>query len=74
MSMILPAEKLVTIMTAFSGEVSSVVENYDGYVLKYVGDAVIGFFPSIFNRYLACDHSFKCAESIITVIRNGLNH
>jgi adenylate cyclase len=73
MSMTLPAEKLVTVMTAFSREVSSVIESYDGYVLKYVGDAVIGFFPSIFNKYLACDRSFGCAESIISVIRNGIN-
>jgi adenylate cyclase len=73
MSMTLPAEKLVTVMTAFSREVSSVIESYDGYVLKYVGDAVIGFFPSIFNKYLACDRSFECAESIINVIRNGIN-
>ena len=42
MSMILPAEKLVTISRAFSYEMSSVVESYDGYVLKYVGDAVPG--------------------------------
>jgi adenylate cyclase len=73
MSMTLPAEKLVTVMTAFSREVSSVIESYDGYVLKYVGDAVIGFFPSIFNKYLACDRSFECAESIINVIRSGIN-
>lgn len=73
MSMTLPAEKLVTVMTAFSREVSSVIESYDGYVLKYVGDAVIGFFPSIFNKYLACDRSFECAESIINVVKNGIN-
>jgi adenylate cyclase len=73
MSMTLPAEKLVTIITAFSREVSSIVESYDGYVLKYVGDAVIGFFPSTFNKYLSCDRSFECAQSIINVIKNGIN-
>ncbi len=72
MSMTLPAEKLVTIITAFSCEVSSVIESYNGYVLKYVGDDVIAFFPSTFNKYLACDRSFECAESIINVIRNGM--
>ena len=39
MSMTLPADKLVTIIRAFSYEMSSVIESYDGYVLKYVGDA-----------------------------------
>ena len=73
MSMTLPVEKLVAIITAFSREVSSVIESYSGYVLKYVGDAVIAFFPSNFNKYLACDRSFECAKSIINVIGNGIN-
>lgn len=47
MSMALPADKLVTIIRAFSYEMSSVIESYDGYVLKYVGDAVIAFFPPV---------------------------
>jgi adenylate cyclase len=73
MSMTLPVEKLVAIITAFSREVSSVIESYNGYVLKYVGDAVIAFFPSNFNKYLACDRSFECAKSIINVIKYGIN-
>ncbi|MFZ0406163.1 MAG: adenylate/guanylate cyclase domain-containing protein, partial [Nitrososphaeraceae archaeon] len=39
MSMTLPPDKLVTIIRAFSHEMSSVVKSYHGYVLKYVGDA-----------------------------------
>ena len=73
MSMTLPADKLVTIIRAFSYEISSVVESYDGYVLKYVGDAVISFFPSGFNRYLTYDKAVRCAESMITVIKEGIN-
>jgi adenylate cyclase len=46
MSMTLPVDKLVTIIIAFSHEISSVIESYDGYILKYVGDAVIAFFAS----------------------------
>jgi adenylate cyclase len=41
MSTTLPAEKLVTIIRAFSHELSTVIESYEGYVLKYVGDAVM---------------------------------
>ena len=67
MSMTLPVEKLVSIITAFSHEVSVLIESYNGYVLKYVGDAVIGFFPSSSNKYLACNRSFECAKSIINV-------
>jgi class 3 adenylate cyclase len=73
MSMTLPIDKLVTIIRAFSYEISSIVQSYDGYVLKYVGDAVIAFFPSDYNKLLACDKTVQCAQSIITVIRNGIN-
>jgi adenylate cyclase len=73
MSMTLPADKLVTIIRAFSYEISSVVESYEGYVLKYVGDAVISFFPVGFNRYLTYDKAVRCAESMITVIKEGIN-
>jgi ferritin-like metal-binding protein YciE len=44
MSMTLPVDKMVTIIRAFSHQISHVVDSYDGYVLKYVGDAVISFF------------------------------
>jgi adenylate cyclase len=73
MSMTLPAEKLVTIIRAFSHELSSVIESYNGYVLKYVGDAVIAFFPYGFNRYLTCDKSVECGKSMINVLREGIN-
>src|ERR671911_638342 len=73
MSMTLPAEKLVTIIRAFSHEVSAVIESYEGYVLKYAGDAVIAFFPFGFNRYLTYDKSVECGKSIINVLREGIN-
>jgi adenylate cyclase len=73
MSMTMPVDKLVTIIRAFSHEMSSVVESYDGYILKYVGDAVIAFFPHGFNRYLTCDKAVRCAQSMINVIKNGIN-
>jgi len=73
MSMTLPVEQLVTIMRAFSHEISSVVESHNGYVLKYVGDAIISFFPCGFNRYLISDNSVQCAKSMINVIKNGIN-
>ena len=73
MSMTLPVDKVVTIVRAFSHEISSVVESHDGYVLKYVGDAVIAFFSSGFNKYLACDKAVRCAQSIINVVKNGIS-
>ena len=73
MSMTLPPDKLVTIIRAFSHEMSSVVKSYHGYVLKYVGDAIIAFFPAGFNKYLVCDDAVNCAVSMINVLTNGLN-
>ena len=73
MSMALPVERMAKIIKVFSHELSSVVESYDGFVLKYVGDAVIACFSSGFNKYLSCDTAFKCAKSMINVIENGIN-
>jgi len=73
MSMALPVERMAKIIKAFLYELSSVVKNYNGFLLKYVGDAVIAFFPSGFNKYLSCDTAFQCANSIINVIENGIN-
>ncbi|HET6730656.1 MAG TPA: adenylate/guanylate cyclase domain-containing protein [Nitrososphaeraceae archaeon] len=71
--MTLPVDKLVTIIRAFSYEVSSVIQSHGGYVLKYVGDAVIAFFPSGYDSIRACHHSIECARSILSVIKNGIN-
>jgi adenylate cyclase len=73
MSMTLPVEKLVTIIRAFSHEMSSVVEIYSGHVLKYVGDAVIAFFTLGFNRYLTYDKAVRCAKWMINVVKYGIN-
>ena len=73
MSMALPVERMAKIIKVFSHELSSVVESYNGFVLKYVGDAVIAFFPSGFNKYLSCDTAFQCAKSMINVIEDGIN-
>lgn len=73
MSMTLSADKLVTIIRAFVHEMSSVVETYDGHVLKYVGDAIIAFFPLGFNKYLTYDKAVRCAKSMINVLNRGIN-
>jgi adenylate cyclase len=44
LSMTVPLDRLTTIMQAFTQEMSIVVNMYGGYVLKYIGDAVLGFF------------------------------
>src|SRR5918911_1539192 len=73
MSMTLPVDKLVTIIRAFTYEMSSVVYSHEGYVLKFVGDAIIAFFPASYNALLASDKAVQCAKSMLTVIKNGIN-
>ncbi len=72
MSMTLPIDKLVAIIRVFAHEISHVVDSNDGYVLKYVGDAVISFFPCRVNnnKYLASDTSVECGKSMINIIRD----
>ena len=76
MSMTLPIEQLVTIIRAFTHGLSHVVDSYGGYVLKYVGDAVISFFPSSGNnndKYLASGTTIGCAKSMINVIKDEID-
>ncbi len=40
----LPIDKLTTIIRAFAQEMTILISMYGGYVLKYIGDAVLAFF------------------------------
>jgi class 3 adenylate cyclase len=40
----LPIERLTTIVRSFAQQMSLLVSMYGGYVLKYIGDAVLAFF------------------------------
>jgi adenylate cyclase len=77
MSMTLPVDNLVTIIRAFTHQISYTVDSYDGYVLKYVGDAVISFIPAHVNNnnneYLASDTSVECGKSMINAIKEEIN-
>lgn len=44
MSLNLPIDRLTTIIRSFAQQMSLVVSMYGGYVLKYIGDAVLAFF------------------------------
>ena len=44
MSLTLPIDRLTTIIRAFAQEMTKIIALYGGYVLKYIGDAVLAFF------------------------------
>src|SRR5919108_3870844 len=74
MSMTLPVERLATIIQTFTQEMSLIIAAYGGYVLKYVGDSVLAFFPvNLEDKYLPCANAVNCAHSMIKIVREGLN-
>jgi adenylate cyclase len=82
LSMMLPIDRLATIIQAFTQEMSMLIEAYGGYILKYVGDAILAFFvvPEYdkdesykINAYLPCLNAVNCACSMIKVNREGIN-
>jgi len=75
LSMILPIDRLTTIIQAFSREMSLIIEAYGGYILKYMGDAILAFFPvNIVNDpSLPCINAINCARSMIKVVQLGIN-
>jgi adenylate cyclase len=75
LSMTLPIDRLTTIIQAFSREMSLIIEAYGGYILKYMGDAVLAFFPVniLHDPYLPCINAINCARSMIKVVEQGIN-
>ena len=75
LSMTLPVDKLAAIVRAFTHEMSIIVSAYGGYVLKYLGDAVLAFFvvTDESDLYMPCINAVQCARSMIRAIKEGFN-
>src|ERR671913_212064 len=74
MSMALPVDRLATIIQTFTQEMSLIIAAYGGYVLKYIGDSVLAFFPvNLDDKHLPCVNAVNCAQSMIKIIRQGIN-
>ena len=73
MALEMPEEKIAIIISSFSQEMAYVIRQNKGYVLKFVGDAVIGYFVAEGNGLLAADNAVNCAKSMISVIQKGIN-
>jgi adenylate cyclase len=69
MSTELAPDFLSKIVTVFSQEVSYIIEHFGGFVLKFVGDASIGYFLSSQNF----DDMVLCGESVVYVVENAIN-
>jgi class 3 adenylate cyclase len=75
LSMTLPVERFAAIIQAFIQEMSLMVTAYGGYILKYVGNAILSFFPDdkSADLHLSCINAVNCAQSMIKIMQQGIN-
>jgi adenylate cyclase len=76
MAMRLPLDRLTMIIQALNQEMSVAVKAFGGYILKYVGDAVLAFFVVSGNKSeakAACINAVNCAKYMLRVAREALN-
>ncbi len=69
----LPKEKLAIVFTTFAQEMAHVIKRHDGFVLKFVGDAVIGYFVAEELSSPVANRAVTCAESMLKVLKVGIN-
>ena len=69
----LPVEKIVTIVSSFAQEMAYTVTQFGGYMLKFVGDAVLAYFNAENELIYPADNIINCAKSMLKVITVGIN-
>lgn len=69
----LTKQMMSIIMRTFVHEMAYLGKRHDGLVLKFVGDAVIVYFVGKNSPFSVCDKAVSCAESMIKVLKLGVN-
>jgi adenylate cyclase len=69
----LPVAQLALLVQTFTQEMSFTVSRFNGYVLKYVGDAIIAYFPADANYNIRCNAAINCSYAMIRVLEEGVN-
>ena len=72
MSLSLPEEKVAMIISSFAQEMALAITQHAGLVLKFVGDAVIGYFIGA-SELLAADNAVNCAKRMINILEKGID-
>ena len=70
-SLTLPEEKVAIIISSFAQEMALAIKQHNGFVLKFVGDAVIGYFMHT-SILIAADNAVSCAQRMIPVSYTNL--
>jgi class 3 adenylate cyclase len=73
MTLSLPSDVLAMILQLFSQEMSLAVTSFGGYVLKYVGDAVIALFPAEHDKKQAGASALECGRMMIELVGRCIN-
>ena len=73
MTTILLQQQLTSLLKVFFQEMSIVISRNSGFVLKYAGDAVIGYFPQSPGVQDACHNAVNCAFDMLNVISESIN-
>jgi class 3 adenylate cyclase len=73
MTLEMRAEKIATIIGSFAQEMAAVIRQNNGYVLKFVGDSVIGYFVDDNSQTEISENAINCAKSMVSVIHKGIN-
>ncbi len=76
LSMSLPLDRLTMIIQAFNQEMSVAVKAFGGYILKYVGDAILAFFVLAGHKSgakVACINAVNCAKYMLRIAREAIN-
>ena len=66
-------DKLARLIQMFTQEMSFAISNFKGQVLKYVGDAVVAFFPADIENSYSCNAAINCAFYMIAIIKQVIN-
>jgi class 3 adenylate cyclase len=74
MSLSLPIDRLTTIIRSFAQQMSLVVSTYGGYVLKYIGDAVLAFFVTEDNSNNNGNYANNVKSSDDNIILNSVQY
>ena len=69
----LPEDKVVKIVSSFAQEMAYTVTQFGGYMLKFVGDAVLSYFNADNDLIYPADNIVNCAKSMLRVITEGIN-
>jgi adenylate cyclase len=76
LAMRLPLDRLTILIQAFNQEMSIIVKAFGGYILKYVGDAVLAFFVVPGRKSeakVSGINAVNCAKYMIRIAREAIN-